>query len=53
MPLLQPLDSAFDRSEAARFANAAASFAVEGYGSAAIPARAQVEHRLRTGQTYD
>jgi sugar/nucleoside kinase (ribokinase family) len=39
--------------EAARFANAAASFAVEGYGSAAIPARAQVEYRLRTGQTYD
>ncbi|MGH2355914.1 MAG: PfkB family carbohydrate kinase [Chloroflexota bacterium] len=38
-----------DRAEAARYANCAASFAVEGYGTASIPSREQVEARLRTG----
>lgn len=40
-----------DLEVAARFANAAGSFAVEGYGKAAIPTREQIEHRLRTGRT--
>ncbi len=38
-----------DPSEAARFACAAASFAVEGEGYSAIAARAIVEERLRSG----
>lgn len=38
-----------DVSEAARFANCAASFAIEGWGTSNIPTRAQVEERLRKG----
>jgi sugar/nucleoside kinase (ribokinase family) len=39
-----------DVDAAARFANCAASFTVEGRGTAAIPTLEQVEHRLRTGR---
>jgi len=37
----------------AAFANCTASFAVEGAGTSAIPSRAQVEERLRSGMCYD
>ena len=40
-----------DHAVAARYANCAASFAVEGRGTAAIPTQEQVERRLRTGKT--
>ena len=39
-----------DAVQAARFANAAASFVVEGPGVSCIPSRAQVEWRLRYGR---
>lgn len=39
-----------DALEAARFANAAASFVIEGPGTTSIPTRAQVEWRLQHGQ---
>lgn len=39
-----------DIDEAARFANCTASFVVEGSGVSAIPTRAQVDERLRTGR---
>jgi sugar/nucleoside kinase (ribokinase family) len=39
-----------DVDAAARYANCAASFAVEGRGTAALPDAAAVEHRLRTGR---
>lgn len=42
-----------DPAEAARFANCAASFAVETPGRHGFPTREQVEQRLRTGSTYD
>jgi len=38
-----------DAIEAARYANSAASFAVEGIGTATVPSREQVERRLRHG----
>jgi 1D-myo-inositol 3-kinase len=38
-----------DVIEAARFANSAASFVVEGVGTASVPSREQVEWRLRNG----
>lgn len=41
-----------DAAEAARFANCAASFAVEGRGTAAIPTLEQVADRLRAGKQY-
>lgn len=39
-----------DPSDAARFANSAASFVVEGRGTAVLPTMEQVESRLRTGK---
>jgi len=42
-----------DPEEAARFANAAASYSVQGEGYAAIASRAQVEERLRNGVLRD
>lgn len=39
-----------DVSEAVRFANCAASFIIEGWGTSNIPTRAQVEDRLREGK---
>ncbi len=39
-----------DAAAAARFANCAASFTVEGFGTAAIPTLERVEERLRTGR---
>lgn len=42
-----------DPEEAARFANAAASFSIEGEGYSAIADRAQVEERLRSGVLRD
>jgi sugar/nucleoside kinase (ribokinase family) len=39
-----------DGAAAARFANAAASFVVEGQGAAAMPTLDQVERRLQTGK---
>jgi sugar/nucleoside kinase (ribokinase family) len=39
-----------DVATAARFANCAASFAVEGTGTTALPTLEQVEARLRTGR---
>ena len=43
----------YDPLEAARFANAAASFVVEGLGPTTIPTRAQVEERLAHGVLRD
>jgi hypothetical protein len=40
-----------DSDAAARFANCAASFVVEGHGTSVLPTQEQVEHRLRTGKT--
>ena len=42
-----------DIIEAARFANCVASFVVEAEGSAGVPSREQVEHRLRYGRLKD
>ncbi len=42
-----------DAEEAARFANAAASFSIEGEGYSAIASREQVEERLRSGVLRD
>jgi 1D-myo-inositol 3-kinase len=42
-----------DIYEAARFANCAASFVVEGVGVSSVPSRAQVETRLRRGSLRD
>lgn len=42
-----------DVYEAARFANCAASFVVEGVGVSSVPSRAQVEERLRCGSLRD
>ena len=39
-----------DAIEAARFANCAASFVVEGLGTANVPSREQIEWRVRHGQ---
>lgn len=44
------LSEAGDPCEAARFANAAASFSVEGKGVTAIPTRQQVEDYLKTSE---
>ena len=45
------LDECGDLIEAARFANCAASFAVEGLGTTSLPTREQVEWRLAHGRT--
>jgi sugar/nucleoside kinase (ribokinase family) len=47
------LDEGADCIEAARFANSAASFCVEGLGATSLPTREQVEWRMAHGQVRD
>lgn len=47
------LDECGDPVEAARFANCAASFVVEGLGASSLPTRAQVAWRMTHGRSLD